>query len=87
MVPEMRVGNLCGLPPTKPHTCHKNAGTSFASRKKAPAAAAKTSTKLIHVIKSKERHFCRNKCACGSRDDQANEDEDEDEAEDEDEDY
>ena len=29
------------------------------SEKKAPAAAGKTSTELIHVIKSQERQFCR----------------------------
>ena len=52
MVHEMRVGNLCGSPPTKSHTCHKIPGMSFLlNKKKPPAAAGKTSTGLIHVIK------------------------------------
>ena len=49
--------------------CHKIFGTSFLPKKKAPASAGKTSTELIHVIKSQERPFCRKKGACGSRED------------------
>ena len=54
---------------TKPNTCHKISGTAFAATEKLPAAAGKTSTGLIHVIKFQERHFCQKKGACSSQED------------------
>ena len=49
---------------TKPNTFHKILRESFLQRtKKAPAAARKTSTELIHLIESQERQFCRKKKA------------------------
>ena len=53
---------------TKPNTCTKSRECHFVE-KKAPAAAGKTSPSLIHVMKFQERHFCRKKGACGSRED------------------
>ena len=58
--------------PGRPHQAFnmsENSRNGVFLRKKAPAAAGKTSTGLIHVIKSQERHFCRKKGACGSRED------------------
>ena len=43
------------------NTYNRIKGTSFFQEKKAPAAAGKTSTELIHVIKSKERQIGRKK--------------------------
>ena len=31
----------------------------YVAKKKAPTAAGKTSTELVHVIKSQERNFCQ----------------------------
>ena len=45
------------------------APTAFLAEKKAPAAALKTTTELIHVIKSWKRHFSEKKSACGSLED------------------
>ena len=42
---------------TKPNTYHKSKGTPCVWKKKAPAAAWKTSAELKHVIKSRKRDF------------------------------
>ena len=51
-------------------TCHKFLEPAFFREKKAPAAAWKTTTELIHVINSWNRHFSgKKKNACGSLED------------------
>ena len=50
-------------------TCYKIPRTLILPEEKTPAAAEKTSTELIHVIRSRKRNFFRKTSACGSRED------------------
>ena len=61
-----------GMPSTTKPQEHmfQNSRKVIFAKKKLPAAPGKTSTELMHVIKSQERQFCLQKIsACGSRED------------------
>ena len=48
--------------PSGVHQTSQNPRNAIFAEKKAPAAAGKTSTKLIHVTKYQERNFCLKIC-------------------------